>query len=110
QSIRVAVPPTAATGPITVTTPAGSATSSGAFIVPPPAPVIDSFSPTTGSPGTMVTINGQNLGSASEVRFSGTNAVASPITVVSPQSIQAAVPATAATGPIPATTRSAPRT
>lgn len=63
------VPTGATTGPITVTTPTGSATSSAVFTVTassssPGAPTITNFTPTIGTPGAAVTINGTNFDSA----------------------------------------------
>jgi hypothetical protein len=59
------VPPGAITGPITVTTPAGSATSGAAFSVTPApaarAPRIVEFMPTVAGPGTEVTITGADF-------------------------------------------------
>ena len=56
----VIVPDGAATGPVGVATPAGSASSARPFTVEPAAaaPTITGFSPTSGGPGTVVTISG----------------------------------------------------
>ena len=61
--IVTAVPPGAATGPISVTTPTASAASDMAFtVVPAPeAPAITGFSPTIGTVGTQVAISGTNF-------------------------------------------------
>jgi hypothetical protein len=56
--IDAMVPVAAVTGPITVTTPAGTATSSTAFTV---LPKVTSFRPTSGPPGTVVRITGTGL-------------------------------------------------
>jgi RHS repeat-associated protein len=119
--ITATVPAGATTGPISVTTPAGTATSSTNFTVtgsptptptPPPAtatptatpaagtPMITSFSPASGAVGTSVTINGTNLTGATSVTFNGTS---SSFTVVSSIKITATVPANATTGPISVT-------
>src|SRR5262249_1340362 len=50
------VPPGATSGPVTVTTPNGSATSSKAFTVGTPAPEIGSLTPGSGAAGTSVSI------------------------------------------------------
>ncbi len=60
------------------------------------APVITSFSPASGQPGTIVTITGVNLNSTSSIRFNGT--LAPLLTINSPTSITVTVPAGATTG------------
>ena len=60
-------------------------------------PTITGFSPSSGGPGTLVTINGTNLGGATVVRFAGTSA---SFNVVSATQLQASVPAGAVSGPI----------
>ena len=57
------VPAGAATGPITVSAPGGSAVSATSFVVTgsTSAPSITSFNPTIGTPGTAVTISGINF-------------------------------------------------
>lgn len=49
------------TGPITVTSPTGNATSSESFTFDTQAPTITGFSPTISDPGTPITINGSNF-------------------------------------------------
>ena len=83
------------TGPITVTTPAGSTNSSQLFYA---APVISSFTPTSGLPGTNVVITGSNFLGTSSVKFAGTNA--SFVTPTNNTTLVATVPANAVTGPI----------
>jgi uncharacterized repeat protein (TIGR01451 family) len=90
------VPAGVITGPITVTTPANTASTGAALFYGPPA--VSSFDPTHGLSGTAVTITGTNFLGASAVRFNGVNA--SSVTVVNNGSIQAAVPANTLTGPI----------
>jgi hypothetical protein len=65
-----------ASGPITVTTPGGTATSSGTFNYIPAitTPSISSFTPASGISGTSVTITGANLSGATAVSFGGTAA------------------------------------
>jgi YD repeat-containing protein len=62
-TLVVAVPAGATTGPITVTTSAGSSTSSASFTVKTatPAPVIYSVTPNIASAGTTITITGVNF-------------------------------------------------
>jgi hypothetical protein len=64
---------------------------------PPPAPIVSSFTPTTGPAGTSVIITGSNFAAISSVSFGGGTA---SFTVNSPTQITATVPMTAVTGPI----------
>jgi hypothetical protein len=82
------VPSGATTGPISVTTPAGTATSSTSFTVIRP-PVITSFSPTVGHVGQLVTITGKNFAGVTGVRLGTTSAT---VTVNSQTKITATVP------------------
>jgi hypothetical protein len=68
----------------------------------PATPNISGFSPSSGSPGTSVTIAGANLNGASSVTFAGTPAAS--FTVDSGSQITATVPSGASTGPITVTT------
>jgi hypothetical protein len=95
NTITTTVPATAATATVAVTTPGGMATSPAPFVVIK-APTLSSFSPAVGPEGTLVTINGTNLGSVMAVSFNGVNA--SPVTIVSATSIRVTVPAGATTG------------
>jgi hypothetical protein len=95
--ITVTVPSTATTNKVSVTTPAGTGTSTGNFTVILP-PTISSFSPTSGVAGTVVTINGANFANAFGVTFNGVDA--SSFTVVSPTQAKATVPPGATTGKI----------
>jgi hypothetical protein len=101
--ISATVPAGATSGPITVTTPAGSATSSAGFSVtiPPPLPTISGFNPASGPVGSAVTITGSNFTGTSSVAFNGTSA---GYTVVSSSQISATVPTGASSGPITVTT------
>src|SRR5207302_2385484 len=65
------------------------------------APVINSFSPNVGVPGTSVSISGANFNRASAVQFNGTDAT---FTVNSAFQIATTVPNNATTGPITVTT------
>jgi subtilisin-like proprotein convertase family protein len=65
------------------------------------APTITSFTPTSGPPGTSVTITGTNLTGATSVTFGGALAT---FTVDSATQITATVPSNAVTGPIAVTT------
>jgi uncharacterized repeat protein (TIGR01451 family) len=78
-----------------VTAPAGTTNSSSLFYA---APVITSFSPTHGLPGTNVIISGSNFLGASIVKFNGTNASFTAPT--NNTRLVAVVPNGAQTGPI----------
>jgi hypothetical protein len=59
---------------IEVTTSAGSFTTSSNFLVTGAGPVIASFTPTNGVPGTSVTLTGANFASLTSVKFNGATA------------------------------------
>jgi len=105
-TLTFVVPTGATSGPVAVTTPGGTATSTTAFTVsvPVPAPTIASFTPTTGGAGTTVTITGTNFTGATAVSI-GTLAIPS-FTVVSATSITLVLPAatSALNGPLAVTT------
>ncbi|MDW8217865.1 MAG: FG-GAP-like repeat-containing protein, partial [Acidobacteriota bacterium] len=98
--VTAIVPTGATTGPIAVTTPGGTATSQAPFVVIPSLS-ITSFTPTSGSVGTVVTITGTNFANVTRVTFNGVSAT---FTVNSPTQITATVPTGATTGPIAVTT------
>jgi uncharacterized repeat protein (TIGR01451 family) len=100
--IRARVPFGATNGPITVATPAGSASTANAFVVTGPAPGIDSFWPVVGAPGTQVQINGINFTNLRQVVFGTRNATTFSATASS--QIHATVPAGATTGKITVST------
>lgn len=101
-TVVTSVPAGATDGKITLTTPAGSATSVNDFDVvdPIPAPTISGITPMSGMIGDAVTISGSNLEGAT-VKFNGTTAT---ITVQSGTSIQTSVPEGATDGKITVTT------
>jgi uncharacterized protein (TIGR03437 family) len=99
--ITATVPASATTGPIGVTAPGGTASSSTNFTVSAAAPTITSFTPGSGAVGTSVIITGSNFTGATAVTFNGASAV---FTVNSGTQITATVPAGATTGPIGVTT------
>ncbi|HEX6885014.1 MAG TPA: IPT/TIG domain-containing protein, partial [Planctomycetota bacterium] len=94
--IDATVPTGAVSGRITVTTPGGTATSSGEFTVTRP-PTIKSFSPASGPPGMQVSIVGGAFTGTHSVRFGGVEA---SFHVLSPTEIKATVPDGATVGPI----------
>jgi hypothetical protein len=100
--ITTKVPSGATTGKISVTTPAGTATSSNNFTVTG-LPTITSFSPTSGPIGTSVTINGTNFTGASQVRFNQTAAASFSVNSAGTR-ITTKVPSGATTGKISVTT------
>lgn len=95
-TITATVPNTATTGSVTVTSPAGTATSGGGYTVVL-APTVSSFSPGSGAAGTSVVITGTNFQFVTNVRFNGVNAV---FAVNSTTQISAFVPNGATTGAI----------
>jgi hypothetical protein len=95
------VPSGATTGPISVTTPKGTGTTSSSFTVTHVAPIIDSFAPTSGPFGKFVDIVGSHFTAASSVKFNGT---AAAFTVNTDSEIYTTVPCGATTGPISVTT------
>jgi RHS repeat-associated protein len=100
-TLVVTVPAGATTGPISVTTPAGSATSASSFTVAASnQPSISGFSPTIGTPGTSVTINGSNFDPRivnDVVTFNGLRA---DVASASATTISATVPSFATSGRI----------
>jgi uncharacterized repeat protein (TIGR01451 family) len=96
--VRATVPVAATTGPISVTNASGTSATTAKFTVISSAPRITSFTPSTGTTGTVVTINGANLAGTTDVWFNGV-AAASFIQVSATQ-VKATVPAAATTGPI----------
>jgi len=94
--------PGSTSGPVSVTTSGGTATSVVSFTVtPPPPPTISSFTPASGPIGTSVSITGTAFTGATSVAFNG---AAASYTVNSPISITATVPSAATTGAISVTT------
>jgi subtilisin-like proprotein convertase family protein len=99
--ITATVPVGAVSGPISVTTPNGNASSTTPFAVSPP-PTITSFTPVSGKVGDTITIAGTQLTGATALTFGGTPAAT--FSVTSPTSLTAVVPAGAGAGPIQVTT------
>ena len=96
-SINANVPGGATTGPISVTTPNGTGTSSSNFTVTsiPQKPTISGFTPTSGKRGSSVTINGTNFTGATSVKL---GFYAASYTVNSSTKITAVVPSAARPG------------
>jgi hypothetical protein len=102
NQVVVVVPTNAANGPITVTTSAGSATTSSNFIVSV-SPTITDFSPGFGQPGDDITIDGSNfLTNSTTIKFG--NISATTVSVVASTQLHATVPTGATNGPITVST------
>src|SRR6185295_11848501 len=99
-AVQATVPAMATTGLIRVIAPAGSAFSSGNFVV---QPTITSFTPGFGPVGTSVTVNGANFNVGTPTVKFGNITAATP-TGVSSNQLTAVVPAGATNGPISVTT------
>lgn len=97
SQIHATVPPTATTGPLSVVTPSGTATTTSNFVVSGLAPIVTGFAPFGGKAGDPVVISGINFTTATNVSFNGVTAVAF---LTSDTQISATVPAGATTGPI----------
>jgi hypothetical protein len=102
--IQAVVPAGGSSGPISVTTPVGTISSTNNFVITGTEPFLNDFSPTNGAPGTIVTIEGRNFAGATAVRFNGMNAA--QFFVTAPTQIRATVPSGATTGTIGVTTPS----
>ena len=98
--ITAAVAAGTTTGTVAVTTPDGTATSSGIFTFFS-APTITSFSPGSGGVHATVTVTGTNLAGATHVRLDG---VSAPFSAVSATKLTFTVPEGASSGSIEITT------
>jgi hypothetical protein len=96
SDLTVYVPSGAGTGPISVVTPDGTATSTDSFTVTE-TPSITGFTPEQGPVGTQVSLTGSDFTNASDVQFSG---VSASFTVTDDSDLTAYVPSGAGTGPI----------
>ena len=100
--LTVSVPAGAVDGPIGVTTPSGSATTSANFIVAGSSnlPTITSFTPTSGGPGTSITITGTNFDPAVDYNRVSVNGKAITLTSANATTLVGTVPAGATSGKI----------
>ncbi len=103
--LSVVVPADAATGPVSVQTAGGVATSPGIFEVQPSGPVIADFNPKQGPAGTIVTLAGVGLKIGNDnpaVTFAGANNTRRPAGLISatPNEVKVTVPNDAVTGTI----------
>jgi kumamolisin len=103
--ITALAPANGGSGPITVTTPGGTASSAGNFSVlaGAAAPAITGLSPGYGPVGTAVVVSGTDFSGATAVGFNGQPAV---FVVGASNQITATVPTSASTGPVTVTTPS----
>lgn len=101
-AVKALVPAGATTGRIRVTTPVGTTMSSSSFKVKPsPQPTLARFTPTSGSPGTVVTLTGTGLLGATSVQFNGAEGT---VTSNTASTIKVLVPGGSSSGPITVTT------
>ena len=99
----VSIPVTGvAAGTTTVTASLNGASVASQIDVALPAPTVTGFTPTSGQPGTAVTITGTNFVNVQTVRFNGV--LAPTFTVTNATTLTVLVPPTATTGPIAVTT------
>jgi hypothetical protein len=101
--LEATVPNGALAGTISLSTPAGTGTSTGVFT---PSLSLHSFSPAKAAPGATVTITGLGFEKGSTVSFGGVKATS--VTWVSALKLKALVPSGAASGAITVTNPTAP--
>ncbi|MCI1187238.1 FG-GAP-like repeat-containing protein [Hymenobacter sp. DH14] len=100
-SLTFVVPAGASSGPIAVTTPGGTATSSTSFTFLPP-PTITSVAPASANTGTSITVTGTGFTGATGVTLNGVTITG--FTVVNGTTITFILPAGATSGPVAVTT------
>jgi hypothetical protein len=93
-TITTTVPTGATTGPVSVTNAFGTGTSATNFIIIP-APTVASFTPSSGTFGTPVTITGTGFTWATGVKFNG---LSTPFTIVNNTTITTTVPSGSTSG------------
>ncbi len=102
-ALKAIVPNGAVAGVVTVSTAAGTASTSKVFT---PTFSVTSFSPSSGPPGTVVQLDGVGFNSKSSVKFNGV--AATTVTYVSATELKATVPAMATSGPMTVTNATTP--
>jgi hypothetical protein len=98
SQVTTTVPAFALSGPVHVVNPAGSGSSTGAFVVIPPPPTLTSVAPGRGGEGARVTLTGTGFTWATEVQFN--TAAQSAFAILSDTQITTTVPAGATTGSV----------
>jgi hypothetical protein len=98
--VAAVVPSGALTGPVGVTTSAGSLSSNARFTIVGP-PVIAGLKPAAAPAGSSITITGTGLDTTLDVAFNG---VSTTFSVLSDAAIRAVVPSGATSGPVAVTT------
>jgi YD repeat-containing protein len=105
NSITTEVPSGATTGPITVTTPAGTVVSKSPFVITPnEAPTISSFAPTLALPGAVLSITGTNFQTELSTDTVQLNATGTPATSATATEIHSSVPASSTSGHVSVST------
>src|SRR5262249_40309163 len=94
--ITLTLPPTAVTGKLSVTTPAGTASATNLVVILPPT--LSSFTPSSGPVGTTVTVTGANLDSVTAATLNGVDV--GTITHVSAAQLRFVVPSGSSTGKV----------
>ena len=102
KKLVVQVPPTAESGPISVTTPAGTVTTPVTFTVYK-APVVNTVSATSGKPDDIVTFTGEHLLGAKKPVVSFGSKKATPFTTSTQTEVQVKVPGGLPGGTVPLT-------
>jgi uncharacterized repeat protein (TIGR01451 family) len=92
--VQATVPATATTGPLSVTSSAGTSTNNPVFYLPPR---LAGFSPASGVVGGTVVLSGLNFTGAASLLF---NTAGAGFNVTASNSISAVIPADATTGPL----------
>jgi hypothetical protein len=101
-SVTAIIPKGATSGPIAISTLAGTASSASLTVLPPPVPTISAIAPASGKVGETVTLTGANLTGATNVSFNGS--AATSFAVVNDTTITAVVPQGATSGAVSITT------
>lgn len=101
----VLVPSSATSGSISVTSPAGGATSPSTFTVTQSAtPAISGFSPTIGTPGTSINVSGSNFQTTPSANNLTVNFRPAPLGAATTTTLAATVPTSATSGRLTITT------
>lgn len=104
NQLTASAPPGVSTGPISVTTPSGTATSAAPFLVAQDEPVIEGFTPPVGPAGTAVNISGRGFETAASNNRVTFNVSRASVGAATATSIEASAPAVAGSGRLAVTT------